>query len=193
MNLEGKKIGFAFTGSFCTFNKVIEELKNIKNKKADIIPIMSFNSYNLDTKFGKAEEYINEIKEICEKDDIIHTIQGAEPIGPKKLTDIMVIAPCSGNTIAKLASSIIDTPVTMAAKSHLRNNNPVVLAISTNDGLSGSAENIGKLLNRNNYFFVPFKQDNPITKPRSIVADFKYLIPTIEKALDREQIEPILL
>ncbi len=193
MNLEGKKIGFAFTGSFCTFNKVIEELKNIKNRKADIIPIMSFNSYNLDTKFGKAKDYIKEIKEICGKDDIIHTIQGAEPIGPKKLTDVMVIAPCSGNTIAKLASSIIDTPVTMAAKSHLRNNNPIVLAISTNDGLSGSAENIGKLLNRNNYFFVPFKQDNPITKPRSIVADFKYLIPTIEKALDREQIEPILL
>lgn len=193
MNLEGKKIGFAFTGSFCTFNKVIEELKNIKNRKADIIPIMSFNSYNLDTKFGKAKDYIKEIKEICGKDDIIHTIQGAEPIGPKRLTDVMVIAPCSGNTIAKLASSIIDTPVTMAAKSHLRNNNPIVLAISTNDGLSGSAENIGKLLNRNNYFFVPFKQDNPITKPRSIVADFKYLIPTIEKALDREQIEPILL
>lgn len=193
MKLENKKIGFAFTGSFCTFNKVIEELKNIKNRKADIIPIMSFNSYNLDTKFGKAKDYIKEIKEICGKDDIIHTIQGAEPIGPKKLTDVMVIAPCSGNTIAKLASSIIDTPVTMAAKSHLRNNNPIVLAISTNDGLSGSAENIGKLLNRNNYFFVPFKQDNPITKPRSIVADFKYLIPTIEKALDREQIEPILL
>ena len=193
LKLEGKKIGFAFTGSFCTFKKVIEELKNIKKEKADIIPIMSFNSYNLDTKFGKAEDYINEIKEVCEKEDIIHTIQGAEPIGPKKLTDIMVIAPCSGNTIAKLSNSIIDTPVTMAAKSHLRNNNPVVLAISTNDGLSGSAENIGKLLNRNNYFFVPFKQDNPITKPRSIVADFKYLIPTIEKALDREQIEPILL
>ena len=193
LKLEGKKIGFAFTGSFCTFKKVIEELKNIKKEKADIIPIMSFNSYNLDTKFGKAEDYINEIKEVCEKEDIIHTIQGAEPIGPKKLTDIMVIAPCSGNTIAKLSNSIIDTPVTMAAKSHLRNNNPVVLAISTNDGLSGSAENIGRLLNRNNYFFVPFKQDNPITKPRSLVADFKYLIPTIEKALDREQIEPILL
>ena len=193
MKLEGKKIGFAFTGSFCTFKKVIEELKNIKKEKADILPIMSFNSYNLDTKFGKAEEYINEIKEICEKEEIIHTIQGAEPIGPKKLTDIMVIAPCSGNTIAKLSNSIIDTPVTMAAKSHLRNNNPIVLAISTNDGLSGSAENIGKLLNRNNYFFVPFKQDNPITKPRSIVADFKYLIQKKKKALDREQIEPILL
>ena len=193
LKLEGKKIGFALTGSFCTFKKVIEELKEIKKEKADIVPIMSFNSYHLDTKFGKAEEFIKEIKEITEKEEIIHTIQGAEPIGPKKLTDIMVIAPCSGNTIAKLANGITDSPVLMAAKSHLRNNNPVVLAISTNDGLSGSAENIGKLLNRNNYFFVPFKQDNPITKPRSLVADFKYLIPTIEKALDREQMEPILL
>ncbi len=193
MKLEGKKIGFALTGSFCTFKKVIEELKEIKKEKADIVPIMSFNSYHLDTKFGKAEEFIKEIKEITEKEEIIHTIQGAEPIGPKRLTDIMVIAPCSGNTIAKLANGITDSPVLMAAKSHLRNNNPVVLAISTNDGLSGSAENIGKLLNRTNYFFVPFKQDNPITKPRSLVADFKYLIPTIEKALDREQIEPILL
>lgn len=192
MKLEGKKVGFAFTGSFCTFKSVIEELKKLKNEKADILPIMSYNSYNLDTKFGKAQEFIDQIKETTEKEEIIHTIQGAEPIGPKKLTDIMVIAPCSGNTIAKLANGITDTPVLMAAKSHLRNNNPVVLAISTNDGLSGSAENIGKLLNRNNYYFVPFKQDNPITKPRSLVADFKYLIPTIELALDREQIEPIL-
>ena len=186
MKLEGKKVGFAFTGSFCTFKAVIEELKKIKNEKADILPIMSYNSYNLDTKFGKAQEYIDQVKDITEKEEIIHTIQDAEPIGPKKLTDVMVIAPCSGNTIAKLANGITDTPVLMAAKSHLRNNNPVVLAISTNDGLSGSAENIGKLLNRNNYFFVPFKQDNPITKPRSLVADFKYLIPTIELALDGE-------
>ena len=193
LKLEGKKVGFAFTGSFCTFKAVIEELKKIKNEKADILPIMSYNSYNLDTKFGKAQEYIDQVKDITEKEEIIHTIQDAEPIGPKKLTDVMVIAPCSGNTIAKLANGITDTPVLMATKSHLRNNNPVVLAISTNDGLSGSAENIGKLLNRNNYYFVPFKQDNPITKPRSLVADFKYLIPTIELALDGEQIEPILL
>ncbi len=193
MKLEGKKIGFAFTGSFCTFKIVLEELKKIKKENADIIPIMSYNSYKLDTKFGTAKEFIDEIKNITGKDEIIHTIQGAEPIGPQKLTDIMVIAPCSGNTIAKLANGVTDTPVLMATKSHLRNNNPVVLAISTNDGLSGSAENIGKLLNRNNYFFVPFKQDNPITKPRSLVADFKYLIPTIESALDKEQIEPILL
>lgn len=193
LKLEGKRIGFAFTGSFCTFKAVLEELKKIKKENADIIPIMSFNSYNLDTKFGTAQEYIAQIKEITGKEQIIHTIQEAEPIGPKKLTDIMVIAPCSGNTIAKLANGITDTPVLMATKSHLRNNNPIVLAISTNDGLSGSAENIGKLLNRNNYFFVPFKQDNPITKPRSLVADFKYLIPTIENALDKEQVEPILL
>ena len=193
LKLEGKKVGFAFTGSFCTFKAVIEELKKIKNEKADILPIMSYNSYNLDTKFGKAQEYIDQVKDITEKEEIIHTIQDAEPIGPKKLTDVMVIAPCSGNTIAKLANGITDTPVLMATKSHLRNNNPVVLAISTNDGLSGSAENIGNLLNRNNYYFVPFKQDNPITKPRSLVADFKYLIPTIELALDGEQIEPILL
>ena len=193
MKLEGKKIGFAFTGSFCTFKIVLEELKKIKKENADIIPIMSYNSYKLDTKFGTAKEFIDEIKNITGKDEIIHTIQGAEPIGPQKLTDIMVIAPCSGNTIAKLANGVTDTPVLMATKSHLRNNNPVVLAISTNDGLSGSAENIGKLLNRNNYFFVPFKQDNPITKPRSLVADFKYLIPTIESALDKEQIETLLL
>lgn len=191
--LEGKRIGFAFTGSFCTFKVVIEELKKIQKMGADIIPIMSYNAYNLDTKFGKAEDFIKEIKEISKKEKIIHSIQDAEPIGPKGLTDVMVVAPCSGNTIAKLANGITDSPVLMAVKSHLRNNNPVVLAISTNDGLSGSAENIGKLLNRNNYFFVPFKQDNPITKPRSLVADFKYLIPTIEKAIDREQIEPILL
>ena len=193
LKLEGKRIGFALTGSFCTFKAVLEELKKIKKENADIIPIMSFNSYNLDTKFGTAQEYIAQIKEITGKEQIIHTIQEAEPIGPKKLTDIMVIAPCSGNTIAKLANGITDTPVLMATKSHLRNNNPVVLAISTNDGLSGSAENIGKLLNRNNYFFVPFKQDNPITKPRSLVADFKYLNPTIENALDKDQIEPIWL
>ena len=192
MNFEGVKIGFVLTGSFCTFKKVIPKIKELKEKKASIIPIMSYNAYNLDTKFGKAEDFIIEIENICEN-KIIHTIQDAEPIGPKGLTDIMIIAPCSGNTMAKLACDIIDTPATMAAKSHLRNNRPLVIAPSTNNGLSGNAENIGKLLNRKNYFFVPFKQDNPITKPRSLVADFKYLIPTIEKALDREQIEPILL
>ena len=192
MNFEGIKIGFVLTGSFCTFKKVIPKIKDLKEKKASIIPIMSYNAYNLDTKFGKAEDFIIEIENICEN-KIIHTIQDAEPIGPKGLTDIMIIAPCSGNTMAKLACDIIDTPATMAAKSHLRNNRPLVIAPSTNNGLSGNAENIRKLLNRKNYFFVRFKQDNPITKPRSIVFDSDYIIKTLEFAIKGEQISPILL
>ena len=192
MEVKNKKIGFALTGSFCTFKKTIPKMKELVKKGAEVIPIMSYNSYSMDTKFGKAKEFIEQIENITNK-KIIHTIQDAEPIGPKKLTDIMVIAPCSGNTISKLACDIIDTPVLMAAKSHLRNGFPLVIAPSTNNGLSGNAENLGKLLNRRNYYFVPFKQDNPITKPRSIVFDFEYLIKTIEYALDGEQISPILL
>lgn len=192
MELNNIKIGFALTGSFCTFKKAIPKMKELIKKGADILPIMSYNSYKLDTKFGKAVEFIKEIEIITGK-KIIHTIQDAEPIGPKKLTDVMVIAPCSGNTMAKLALDIIDTPVTMAAKSHLRNDRPLVIAPSTNNGLSGNAENIGKLLNRKNYYFVPFRQDNPITKPRSIVFEEEYLIKTIEYALEGRQISPILL
>lgn len=192
MVLEGKKIGYVFTGSFCTFKKSIEQLKKIAEEKAEIIPIMSYNSYNLDTKFGKAKEFIDEVEQIT-GNKIINTIQGAEPIGPKHLTDIMIIAPASGNTMAKLANDIIDTPAVMAAKSHLRNENPLVIAPSTNNGLSGNAMNIAKLLNMKNYYFVPFKQDNPITKPRSVVFDSEYIIPTLEQALDGKQIQPILL
>lgn len=192
LSLEDKKIGFVLTGSFCTFSKTIPKMKELIEKGAEVIPIMSFNSYNLDTKFGKAQDFINEIEEITGK-KIIHTIQEAEPIGPKRLTDIMVVAPCSGNTMAKLACDIIDTPATMAVKSHLRNNLPVVIAPSTNNGLSGNAKNIGILLNRKHYYFVPFRQDNPITKPRSIVFDSEYIVKTIESALEHEQIEPILL
>lgn len=192
MSLKNVKIGFALTGSFCTFSKTIEQMGNLANLGAEIIPIMSYNSYNLDTKFGTALEHINKIKEITKK-DIIHTIQEAEPIGPKKMTDIMIIAPCSGNTIAKLANGVTDTPVVMAAKSHLRNQKPLVIAISTNDALSGSAENIGKLLNRKHYYFVPFRQDNPITKPNSLVFDSKSIVETLEKALELEQIQPIIL
>ena len=192
MELNNIKIGFALTGSFCTFKKAIPKMKELIKKGADILPIMSYNSYKLDTKFGKAVEFIKEIEIITGK-KIIHTIQDAEPIGPKKLTDVMVIAPCSGNTMAKLALDIIDTPVTMAAKSHLRNDRPLVIAPSTNNGLSGNAENIGKLLNRKNYYFVPFRQDNPITKPRSIVFEEEYLSKTIEYALEGTQISPILL
>lgn len=192
MEVKGKKIGFVLTGSFCTFNKTIAKMKQLKKLEAEIIPIMSFNSYKLDTKFGKARDFIQQIEEISGK-EIIHTIEDAEPIGPKYLTDIMLVAPASGNTMAKLASDIIDTPAVMAVKSHLRNNLPVVIAPSTNNGLGAAAINIGTLLNRKNYYFVPFKQDNPITKPRSVVFDPEYIIKTIECALDGEQIEPILL
>ena len=192
MKLNGIKIGFVLTGSFCTFKKTIPKIKELINQGAQVLPIMSYNSYELDTKFGKAKDFISQIESITNK-KIIHTITEAEPIGPKKLTDIMIIAPCSGNTMAKLACDIIDTPAVMSAKSHLRNGNPLVIAPSTNNGLSGNAENIGKLLNRKNYYFVPFKQDNPITKPRSIVFDSEYIIKTIKFALDGEQISPILL
>lgn len=192
MQLEGKRIGFVFTGSFCTFRKTIEELKKIVKLNADVIPIMSEHSYTMDTKFGKAQDFINEIENITNK-KILHTIQDVEVLGPKDMLDIIVVAPATGNTIAKLANDMIDGSATMAVKSHLRRERPVVIAISTNNGLSGAAENIGKLLNRKHYYFVPFKQDNPITKPRSIVFDPDYLIKTIEFALDKEQIEPILL
>ena len=191
MMLKGKNIGFGFTGSFCTFSIAKEILKELSMEN-NVTAIMSFNSYNLDTKFGKAVEHISEIENIT-SNKIIHTIEDAEPIGPKKLFDILVICPCSGNTIAKLSNDIIDTPITMAVKSHLRNSRPVVIAISTNNGLSGAAENIGRLLNRKNYYFVPFRQDNPITKPRSIVFDKTYVIKTIEEAIDNKQIQPIIL
>ena len=192
MKFKDLKIGFALTGSFCTFSKTIPVIKELVKEGAEVLPIMSYNAYELDTKFGKAKDFISQIEEITGK-EIIHTIQGAEPIGPKHLTDIMIIAPATGNTIAKLANGITDTPVAMAAKSHLRNENPIIIAISTNDALSGSAKNIGTLLNRKHYYFVPFRQDNPITKPRSLVFDETYIIKTIEAALNNEQIEPILL
>ena len=191
MKIINKNIGFGFTGSFCTFSVAKEILKEIVEEN-NVTAIMSFNSYNLDTKFGKAEEHIKQIEEMTSK-KIIHTIEEAEPIGPRHMFDILVICPCTGNTISKLAHDIIDTPITMAVKSHLRNNKPVVIAVSTNNGLSGSAENIGKLLNRKNYYFVPFKQDNPITKPRSLVFDKNYVIKTIEEAIENSQIQPILL
>lgn len=192
MNIEGKRIGFVMTGSFCTFRKTIDELKKIVKLGAKVIPIMSENSYTMNTKFGKAEDFINEVEDITGT-KILHTIQEVEPIGPKDMLDILVVALATGNTMAKLANDIIDNSATMAVKSHLRRERPVVIAISTNNGLSGAGENIGKLFNRKHYYFVPFKQDNPITKPRSIVFDPSYLIKTIEYALDNEQIQPILL
>jgi len=192
VEIKGKNIGFIITGSYCTFEKTIPQMQKLVKAGANVIPIMSEHAYALDTKFGKAQEHIEKIETIT-GNRILHTLNEVEPIGPKKLTDIMVIAPATGNTLGKLANGIIDTVATMATKSHLRNDHPVVVAISTNDGLSGSAENIGKLFNRRHYYFVPFRQDNPITKPRSLVFDPEYIMPTIEMALEGEQIQPVLL
>ncbi len=184
-------IGFALCGSFCTFSEVIAEMKKLSDKGYNIFPIMSFNAYQTDTRFGKAEEHIRRIEEICGK-KIISTIPDAEPIGPEKMLDILVIEPCTGNTLAKLANGITDTPVTLAAKSHLRNNRPLLIAVSTNDALSGSAKNIGKLMNIKNIYFIPFSQDNPLGKPRSVIADFGKTEDAILHAIKNEQIQPII-
>lgn len=185
-----KVVGFALCGSFCTFGEVIPQIEKLKKLNYDIVPIMSEIAYYTDTRFGKAEDFRNKIETIC-KHEIWHTIPEVEPIGPKKLFDVLVIAPCTGNTAAKLANGIIDTSVTMAAKSHLRNNRPVVIAVSTNDGLSGAAKNIGNLLNYKNIYLVPFRQDDFEKKPRSLVAEFSLIPRSVESAIKGEQLQPI--
>lgn len=184
-------IGFALCGSFCTYDRVFPVMELLAREHT-LIPIFSEASFAVDSRFGTAAEHFETVRKICGREPI-HTIAGAEPIGPKKLLDVLVISPCTGNTLAKLAHSIADTPVTMAAKSHLRNGRPVVVAVSTNDALAGAAENIGKLLGRKNYYFVPFRQDDPMKKPTSMVADFEKIPETIESAHRGVQIQPILL
>jgi len=191
MDLKGKVVGFCFTGSFCTFSRVLKELEKVAETGAKVIPIMSEMSYSTDTRFGTAEEFRTRIEEICQN-PIIKTVKEAEPIGPKGYLDILVIAPCTGNTLAKLASGIADSSVTMAAKAHLRNQKPVVIAPSTNDGLGNAAKNIGLLLNNKNLYFVPFGQDDCIKKPNSLVADMTKILPALEFALDGKQLQPIL-
>ena len=186
------RVGFAFCGSFCTHSEVLEELKHLTKTYATVIPILSEASATTDTRFGTAAQLRERVEELTGH-TIIDTIKDAEPIGPKALLDVLVIAPCTGNTAAKLAAGITDGPVTMAAKAHLRNGRPVVLALASNDGLSGGARNIGELLNRKNYYFVPFGQDNAEKKPCSLIADFSQIIPTVEAALEGRQIQPILL
>lgn len=185
------KVGFAMTGSFCTFEKAINQIEYFISKGAEIIPIMSFNAYSIDTRFGEAESFRSRIESLT-GNRIINSIKDAEPIGPKSLTDIMIVLPASGNTIAKLATGIYDTPVTLAVKSHLRNQKPVVIGVSSNDSLSASAKNIGTLLNLKHYYFIPMKQDDPIKKPFSIVCDFDKAYVTAEYALKDKQIEPII-
>ena len=184
-------IGFAMCGSFCTFHQVFPIMEELA-KKYRLIPIFSPAAYSTDTRFGTAQSHIRRAAEICGTDPL-SAIAQVEPIGPKKLLDALVIAPCTGNTLAKLSHSIADTSVTMAAKSHLRNSRPVLVAVSTNDALAGAAENIGKLLSRKNYYFVPFGQDDSLGKPTSMVADFSKIPAALEAALSGEQLQPILL
>ena len=184
-------IGFAMCGSFCTYNQVFPIMEALAAQHT-VIPIFSHASYSLDSRFGVHTEHIEKAEQICGC-KVLHTIDQVEPIGPKKLLDILIIAPCTGNTLAKLAHSIADTPVSMAAKSHLRNGRPVILAVSTNDALAGAAENIGKLLSRKHYYFVPFGQDDPAKKPTSMVADFTQIPATLAAALEGKQIQPVIL
>ena len=184
-------VGFALCGSFCTFASVFPVMEEL-SKSYTIIPIFSFNAATTDSRFGTAAEHLAKAEAICGRKPIL-TIAEAEPIGPKKMLDALIIAPCTGNTLSKLAHSVADTPVTMAAKSHLRNGRPVIVAISTNDALAGAAENIGKLLARKNYYFVPFGQDDPLQKPTSIVANFCQIPETLAAAITGQQLQPILL
>lgn len=184
-------VGFAICGSFCTFSKIFPVMEAL-SREHSVIPIFSQNSCTIDSRFGTAESHRERAAQICGREPIC-TIAQAEPIGPKKLLDVLVIAPCTGNTLAKLAHSIADGPVTMAAKSHLRNGRPILLAVSTNDGLAGAAENIGKLLARKNYFFVPFGQDDPIGKPTSLVADFEKIPESLTFAAQGKQVQPVLI
>lgn len=191
MDIKGKKIGIALTGSFCTFEKTFAELQRLSDAGADIYPILSDASQTIESRFGKPDTYVTKIKEITGKAPIV-TISGAEPIGPKAYLDALAILPCTGNTAAKLANGITDTPVLMAAKAHMRNNKPLIISISTNDGLGMNLKNIGLLCNTKNIYFVPFGQDNYETKPNSLVAHVELLIPTLEMALEHRQYQPIL-
>lgn len=184
-------IGFALCGSFCTYHQVFPVMEEL-TKEYTIIPIFSEASCTTDSRFGVAEDHLHRATEICGQIPIC-TIAQAEPIGPKKLLDALVIAPCTGNTLAKLSRSIADGPVTMAAKSHLRNGRPILIAVSTNDALAGAAENIGKLMGRKHYYFVPFGQDDPEKKPTSMVADFTKIPQALKEALAGHQIQPMLL
>lgn len=188
--LKGVKLGYAICGSFCTFRKSIDEMKVLAEMGADIYPIMSDNAYSLDTRFGKAADFVAEIEGICGK-SIIHTIPEAEPIGPKKLLDVLVISPCTGNTLAKLANGVTDTSVALAAKAHLRNARPLVIGVSTNDALAAASKNIGLLMNSKNIYFIPMSQDDPIKKPNSMVVHFDKTPQAVKCALEKQQVQPL--
>lgn len=190
--MKSQRVGFAFCGSFCTHKEVLKELEAVCREYETVLPILSPVCQTTDTRFGTAADFIAQVERLTGH-NVIGNIRDAEPIGPKKLLDALVIAPCTGNTLAKLAAGITDTPVTMAAKAHLRNDRPVVVAVATNDGLSAAARNIGELLARKNYYFVPFGQDDPQRKPCSLMADFSRIRETVDAALQGRQLQPVLL
>lgn len=192
MNLKGLNVGIGVCGSFCTIKAVIEEIKALRELGINVYPIVSFNVQSIDTRFGKAEDILKLLRDIT-GNELIKTIEAAEPIGPKNYLDALVIAPCTGNTMAKLNLGITDTPVLMAAKAHIRNNKPLIIAVATNDALGANLQNIGDLINKKNIYFVPFGQDDCVKKPKSMIADFSQIKATIEKCLEGEQIQPILV
>lgn len=186
------RVGFACTGSFCTFGQMFPAMEETAKRFGTVIPILSEYSAATDTRFGKAEEFAAEMERICGRPPL-NSITAVEPIGPEKLLDVLVIAPCTGSTLARLANGFSDTSVTMAAKAMWRNGRPVVLAVSTNDGLSGSAKNIAALLDKKNVYFVPYRQDDPVKKPTSLVADFTQINAAVDAALEGRQLQPLLL
>lgn len=190
--MKHKTIGFALCGSFCTHSKAIAALEQIAAQYEHVIPIVSEITAATDTRFGTAHDLMREAERICDH-RVMRSVVETEPIGPKKLLDLLIIAPCTGNTLSKMAAGITDSAVTMAAKAHQRNGRPVVIAVASNDGLSGSAPAIGQLLMRKNFFFVPFGQDDPHNKPTSLIADFTQLPQTVEAAFEGRQIQPVLL
>ena len=190
--MEQQRVGFAFCGSFCTHARAVEALEQVKARYETVVPIVSERCAATDTRFGTAHDLMREVERICDR-RVIDTVEKAEPIGPKKLLDVLVICPCTGNTLAKLAAGVADTAVTMAAKAHLRNGRPVVVAVSTNDGLAGSAKNIAALLDKKHVYFVPFRQDDPAGKPTSLVADFSLVADAALAALEGRQLQPMLV
>lgn len=191
MKLKGKKIGIALTGSFCTYEKAFVQLRKLKEEGAEIVTIFSNASQTIDSRFGSPEDFMKEAEEITGSRPLL-TISQAEPIGPKSLLDLLIILPCTGNTVAKLANGITDSPVLMAAKAHLRNEKPLLISISTNDALGMNMKNIGILLNVKHIFFVPFGQDAPEKKPNSMTARTEMLIPAAEAALEERQYQPVI-
>lgn len=188
----GIRAGFAMTGSFCTFSQALDQLPALLEAGMDVVPIMSETAFSTDTRFGTAQSFIDKLESLT-GNKVIHTIRDAEPIGPKALLDVIIVAPCTGNTLGKLAGGITDTAVTMAVKAHLRNLRPVVLAVASNDALAASSRNIGQLMNTKHIYFVPLRQDDSVKKPTSLVAKMGLLLPTVQAALEGRQLQPVYI